>query len=65
MKKVVLSFAVVAAAMLASCGETANNSQCQNAADSAAAVVDSAVAVVDSTVAAVVDSAAAVVENAQ
>lgn len=67
MKKVVLFFAVAAAAMLASCGETAPKSECQNADSTVAAAVDSAAAaveVIDSAATAVVDSAAAVVDSA-
>lgn len=67
MKKVVLFFAVAAAAMFASCGGETPKSECQNADSTVAAVVDSAataVEVIDSAATAVVDSAAAIVDSA-
>ncbi len=68
MKKVVLFFAVAAAAMFASCGGETPKSECQNADSTVAAVVDSAAAtaveVIDSAATAVVDSAAAIVDSA-
>ena len=65
MKKVVLFFAVAAAAMFASCGNEAPKSECQNADSTVAAVVDSAAAIVDSAATEVVEAAAEVVEAAQ